>query len=196
MPGGYEWTSLLTAVLLVPIAYASTNMDNLLIMATLAGGRASRAAVVTGFVLASVVVLIVSALATVIESLVPAAMLGYLGFVPISIGLYLLLAPRPADDGTAVTAASWPAITGLLVANSSDTVFALGPLFAESDASARTGLIAGFILAATLWLALVLGVSSRLARSKQLARIAPRIAPWMMILIGLYILSDSATDLV
>ena len=84
----------------------------------------------------------------------------------------------------------------LLIANSSDTVFALGPLFAESDASARTGLIAGFILAATLWLALVLGVSSRLARSKQLARIAPRIAPWMMILIGLYILSDSATDLV
>jgi hypothetical protein len=49
---------------------------------------------------------------------------------------------------------------------------------------------------AALWLALILGVSSKLARSRRLARIAPRIAPWMMILIGLYILSDSATDVI
>ena len=142
MPGGYDWTSLSTAILLVPIAYASTNIDNLLIMAALAGGRASRAAIVTGFILASLVVLIVSALAIVIETLVPPVILGYLGFVPISIGLYLLLAPTTGDDEPAITAASWPAITGLLVANSSDTVFALGPLFAESQTSARIGLAA------------------------------------------------------
>jgi cadmium resistance protein CadD (predicted permease) len=196
MPGGYDWTSLSMAILLVPVAYASTNIDNLLIMAALAGGRASRAAIVTGFILASLVVLIVSASAIVIEALIPPVVLGYLGLVPISIGLYLLLAPASGDDGAAVTAATWPAITGLLVANSSDTMFALGPLFAESGTSARIGLAAGFVLVAALWLALILGVSSKLARSRRLARIAPRIAPWMMILIGLYILSDSATDVI
>ena len=106
------------------------------------------------------------------------------------------MVPGPGEDEPAITAASWPAITGLLIANSSDTVFALGPLFAESDTSARIGLAAGFVLVAILWLALILGVSSKLVRSKRLARIAPRIAPWMMILIGLYILSDSATDVI
>lgn len=196
MPGVYDWASLLTALLLVPIAYASTNVDNLLIMATLAGGRASRAAVMTGFVLASLIVLAVSALATLIENILPTAILGYLGLVPLSIGLYLLLVPKSNGDDTVANAASWPAITGLLVANSSDTVFALGPLFAESSPSARIGLIAGFILVAALWLALILRVSSRLAGSKRLGRLAPRLTPWMMILIGLYILSDSATDLV
>lgn len=190
-----DWASLLTAILLVPVLYASTNVDNLLIMATIAGDRASQAAVITGFVLASLVVLTVSALATVIESLVPPAILGYLGFVPISVGLYLLLLPESGSD-EAANAASWPAITGLLVANSSDTIFALGPLFAESDASARFGLTAGYVLAASLWLFLILRVSSKLVRSRRLARFAPRLAPWMMILIGVYILSDSATDVV
>ena len=154
MSGGYDWTSLSMAILLVPVAYASTNIDNLLIMAALAGGRASRAAIVTGFVLASLVVLIVSALAIVIETLIPPVVLGYLGFVPISIGLYLLLAPASGDDGAAVTAATWPAITGLLVANSADTMFALGPLFAESGTSARIGLAIGFVLVATLFFGL------------------------------------------
>ena len=196
MTGGFDWASLLTAILLVPIVYASTNVDNLLIMASLAGGRASRAAIVTGFVLASLVVLAISALATLIESLLPPAALGYLGFVPLSIGLYLLLRPDSGDDQPAAAAATWPAITGLLVANSADTVFALGPLFAESDAPARAGLVAGFVLIALLWLVLILAVSSKLVRSERLSRIAPQLAPWMMILVGLYILADSATDVV
>ena len=45
------------------------NLDNLLIMAALAGGRATRAAIVTGFILASLVVLIVASLAIVIAAL-------------------------------------------------------------------------------------------------------------------------------
>jgi cadmium resistance protein CadD (predicted permease) len=196
MPGSLDWISLSTAILLVLVAYASTNIDNLLVMAALAGGSASRAAIVTGFLLASLVVLLVSAFAIVIETFVPPEILGYLGFAPLSIGLYLLLATGTSDSQRPLNAASWPAVTGLLIANSSDTVFALGPLFAESGPAARIGLVAGFVMIAPLWLALILGVSSKLASSKRLARIAPRIAPWMMILIGLYILSDSATDVI
>lgn len=196
MTGSCDWPSLFTAMLLVPFAYASTNVDNLLILATVASGRSHRAAVTTGFVLASLVVLAVSASATVIESLIPPAVLGYLGLAPICMGIYLLLAPEPEQDQAKVAAATWPAITLTLVANSSDTVFALGPLFAESDASARIGLTAGFAIGATLWLALILRISSRLARSRRLAHIAPRLTPWMMILVGVYVLSNSVTDVV
>lgn len=196
MPISYDWPDVVTTLLLASLAYAATNVDNLLIMATLAAGRASRAAVISGFVLASFAVLLISSLATFIEDLVPAAALGYLGFVPISIGVYLLLFSGSSDDNATSRAATWPAIAGLLLANSSDTIFALGPLFAESEDSARIGLTAGFVLVTAVWLALILNVSSRVAASATLSRLGHWLAPWMMILIGLYILSDSATDVV
>ena len=191
----YEWADVATTLLLVSVAYAATNVDNLLIMATLAAGRASRNAVITGFVLASFAVLLISTLATFIADVLPPATLGYLGFVPISIGVYLLFASSTSDDDT-TGATTWPAITGLLLANSSDTIFALGPLFAESEDSARIGLVAGFVVIAAIWLVLILNVSSRVARSTTLGRLGHRLAPWMMILIGLYVLTDTGTDLV
>jgi cadmium resistance protein CadD (predicted permease) len=187
---------LVTAAVLVPIAYAATNIDNLLIMASLGAGRASRASLVTGFVIASAAVLAIASTAMFIDRLVPPEVLGYLGFVPISIGAYLLLFTAAERQATTDRGATWPAITGLLLANSGDTLFAVGPLFAESGGDARLGLALGFTLVAAVWLILILSVSERVARSETLSRLGHRMAPWMMILVGLYILSDTATDVV
>jgi cadmium resistance protein CadD (predicted permease) len=196
VPISLDWADVATTVLLVSVTYAATNVDNLLIMATLAAGMASRSAVIAGFVVASIAVLLIASLATFIEDLLPAAVLGYLGFVPISIGVYLLFDSGSPDDDAAGRATTWPAITGLLFANSGDTIFALGPLFAESEDSARIGLAAGFVVIAMVWLVLILNVSSRVAASARLSRLGHWLAPWMMILIGLYILTDTGTDLV
>ena len=185
----------ITALVLVPIAYAATNVDNLLIMAALAG-TTRRGHLIAGFVAASIGVLLVASLATLIERIVPAEVLGYLGFVPLSIGLYLLVFTSPQAEHPASRSAAWPAVAGVLFANSGDTIFAVGPLFAESGDDARLGLAVGFALIATVWLLLILNVSQRVARSTLLQNFGPRLAPWMMILVGLYILSDSATDLV
>lgn len=188
--------SLVTALALVPFAYAATNIDNLLIMASLSAGRTSRANLVAGFVVASGAVLLVASMAAFIDRLLPPDMLGYLGFVPISIGAYLLLFSGADVQQTTSRTATWPAISGLLLANSSDTIFALGPLFAESHGDARLGLLLGFVLVAAVWLMLILGAAKRVTRSRLLSRLGYRMAPWMMILVGLYILSDSATDVV
>jgi hypothetical protein len=69
-------------------------------------------------------------------------------------------------------------------------------MFAESGSDARLGLALGFALTAAVWLFLILGASKRVARSVLLSRLGYRLAPWMMVLVGLYILSDSATDVV
>ena len=187
---------LVTALVLVPFAYAATNVDNLLIMASLSAGRASRGHLVIGFVVASCTVLLVASMAVFIDRLVPPEVLGYLGFVPISIGAYLLLFSGAEAQHATGRAATWPAVSGLLLANSGDTIFAIGPLFAESGSDARLGLALGFALTAAVWLFLILGASKRVARSDLLSRLGYRLAPWMMVLVGLYILSDSATDVV
>jgi cadmium resistance protein CadD (predicted permease) len=186
----------LTALVLVPIAYAATNVDNLLIMAALGAGTGRRVHLVTGFLVASTGVLFIASLATYIERVVPPDVLGYLGFVPLSIGLYLLLFTSTQAENPASRSTTWPAVAGLLFANSGDTIFAVGPLFAESGSDARLGLAIGFALIAIVWLFLILSISQRAARSETLSRLGPRLAPWMMILVGLYILSDSATDMV
>ena len=188
--------ALVTALVLVPVAYAATNIDNLLIMASLGAGRASRGNLVAGFVVASCTVLLVASMAVFIDRLLPPEMLGYLGFVPISIGAYLLLFTAARPETSTGPRTTWPAIAGLLLANSGDTIFALGPLFAESGSDARLGLVAGFAIIAAVWMMLILGASRLVARSHWLSRIGYRIAPWMMILVGVYILSDSATDVV
>jgi cadmium resistance protein CadD (predicted permease) len=186
----------LTALVLVPIAYAATNVDNLLIMATLGANGHNRGNLIAGFLVASTGVLVIASMATFIERIVPAEVLGYLGFVPLSIGLYLLIFASPPAEEPASRASAWPAVAGLLFANSGDTIFAVGPLFAESGSDARIGLAIGFVLIAAVWLFLILTISQRVARSEILSRLGPRLAPWMMILVGLYILSDSATDMV
>ena len=186
----------ITALVLVPFAYAATNIDNLLIMATLSAGSGKRTHLVAGFLVASAGVLLIASSAAFIERLVPPEVLGYLGLVPLAIGLYLLLFTRPQTQEPAARSTAWPAVALLLFANSGDTIFAVGPLFAESDNDARLGLVIGFVLVASVWLLLILNISERVARSGVLSRLGPRLAPWMMILVGLYILSDSATDLV
>jgi cadmium resistance protein CadD (predicted permease) len=185
-----------TALVLVPIAYAATNIDNLLIMATLGADANNRGNLVGGFLVASTGVLVIASMATFIERIVPPEVLGYLGFVPLSIGLYLLVFTRAQAEEPASRSTAWPAVAGLLFANSGDTIFAIGPLFAESGSDARLGLAIGFVLIAAAWLFLILTISQRVARSELLSRLGPRMAPWMMILVGLYILSDSATDMV
>ena len=185
-----------TALVLVPIAYAATNVDNLLIMAALGAGTDKRVHLVTGFLVASTGVLFIASLATYIERAMPPDVLGHLGFVPLSIGLYLLIFTRAQAEEPPPGPTAWPAIAALLFANSGDTIFAVGPLFAESGSDARLGLAIGFSLIAIVWLILILTISQRVARSKTLSRLGPRLAPWMMILVGLYILSDSATDMV
>ena len=187
---------LVTALVLVPVAYAATNIDNLLIMASLGAGRASRRDLVGGFIVASAAVLAVASSAMFIDRVVPPEVLGYLGFVPLSIGIYLLLFTGAGGATTAGRGTTWPAIAGLLLTNSGDTIFAVGPLFAESGSDARVGLSLGFVLVAAVWLLLILTVAERVARSPVLGKLGHRMAPWMMILVGLYILSDSATDVV
>ena len=54
----------------------------------------------------------------------------------------------------------------------------------------------GFVVITTIWLILILSLSSRITESGMLRRFGHRLAPLMMILVGLYILSDSTTDVV
>ena len=135
MPIDIDWQVFVTAIVLVPVAYAATNVDNLLIMSTLAAGRVSRRSLVTGFLVASLAVLVIVSLATFIARAIPHEVLGYLGFVPMSIGIYLLLFTGSAADESAGGVTTWPAVAGADPAGGSSKATSSGATPPETSIS-------------------------------------------------------------
>ncbi len=190
-------SALATAVFLGMLSYAATNVDNLVIVVGTGSDAVRRRSAAIGMLIAAAVVLALSASGTLLAEVIVPEQLGYLGIVPIALGLRLAVrGPAAAEQGQSGTGAL--TIAALLIANSTDTIAALAPLFAESARASRIGLLLGFLLAALAWLVLMLTLTRRagraLASSPRGQRFAHRFASTTMILVGAYILWDTATD--
>lgn len=189
------WQDVITALSLAFITYASTNLDNLLLLSTLAAGRTDRKPVIYGFLGATVVTATIATAFVLLSYLLEPAIIRYLGVVPVALGVRMLIT-RPSDEGLpAQRALTAPGIAALLLANSTDTIASFGPLFAESETVVVAGLLVGLALTAGLWLMLVLRLSGSSGVGRRVADRLQRFTPIIMIAVGLYILADTGTDL-
>ena len=175
-----------------------TNLDNLAILVTL-GLTSGRRAALSGFLVAQAVVLGAALLlAEGVEASV-AGWAGYLGLVPLALGLWGVRAQWVAgqpDAGPQVVKTTAFAALLLFLGLSTDSLAALAPLFADTQPRLRLFVLLGAALAvAVLGLAGVL--MSRGARKEGvwLARIE-RLGPYAMIAVGLYVLANTGTDTV
>lgn len=193
--------SALPVVGLVVLTFAATNLDNLLLLV----GIVSRvgqpfARVVAGTLLAAIVMLALCVGAALAADFAPQRWVGYLGFVPVALGLrelYRLAAARSNEAREPYAgAAPIPAlgVAGVMLANSADSIGALLPLFAETR-DALLPLISAVVLAASLLgCALARWIASHERLGPPIRRIAPRLVPIVLIAVGLYVLSDTGTD--
>ncbi len=192
-----ELTDLALALLvLAPVSYAATNLDNLLLLTGLLGvAPTGRARVLIGFFAANLLVLLVAGAAASLGLFVPVVWLSWLGLVPLLLGVTLLLRPA-ASPAHPAAAPSTLGSTGVFLSNSGDTLAVFVPLFAESEVLTRLGLGAGFLLLALLTAALARYALSAPAAARLAAGPGARLVPWIMICVGVYVLADSPTDLV
>ncbi len=189
------WLDTITALALALVTYGSTNLDNLLLMVTIAAGMHDRKPAVVGFLVATLVLASVAASFVVFSYVIAPAMLRYLGIVPILLGTRMLFS-RSAGDPSASSRRQTPqAIASVLLANSADTIAAFGPLVAESEPVAAGALLVGFVVAAAIWLLLMLKLSRSPGGETALTTKMQRFTPFVMIAVGLYILADTGTDL-
>ena len=86
-----SWQYVASVSGLAILAYAATNIDNLLILTGLSLAGADSRAITRGFVTASIVILIVIVSFMALEYIVPPSALGYLGVIPIVVGTRMLL---------------------------------------------------------------------------------------------------------
>jgi cadmium resistance protein CadD (predicted permease) len=183
-------------------SFVATNLDNLLLLVVLLAATGRNLPVLAGYVVSSLVILALSTVGVAVGVWLDPGLVGYLGVIPIGLGLYALL-QRGGDTavllpGFAVAGAGVLRLGAgsfaLMLGNSGDSLALLVPLLAETDAQFLPVVLASWVSMALLLagLALLVGGDERLA--KRIGDRGSRVIPWVMVAVGLYILLDTATD--
>lgn len=193
---GEIWQDVSTAVALGLIAYVSTNVDNLLLLASMRRAASSPSPVRLGFLIASGGILALSLSFVGLGYLIPASALGYLGVIPITLGARQLFFSAGTGEAGRPTSVTVSSVAAILVSNSSDTLATFGPLLVESEPVVVATLVITFLLCAAVVVWLVERMQDAIGERAWLDRLATRGTPVIMILVGTYILMDTATDLV
>lgn len=187
-----EMATLIAAGLLVTL---STNIDNLVVLTALAGSvtdglRKGRNAL---WMAAALIMGVVLVLSMAVASL-PDANLHWLGLVPLAFGVRAALDALKGGGQGGGSVASGSMLVLLLV-NSTDTVATGVPLLAETAAALKPAFLVGMGLGSMVLVAILGLVLRQEGLRRKLDRHGAWLAPLVMILVGIYVLSDTGTDI-
>ena len=184
--------------------FAGTNIDDVVVLTVLnaasrAGGRPRRWEIWAGQYAGFGVLVGVSLAAGRSLPLVPAHWLWLLALIPIGLGIANLVAAirslRRGEPPSPPSAGGLPGVATLTIVNGADAVAAYAPFFATSGTTQAMVTLVVFAVCVALWcLAGVL-----LTRHKRVTEAVSRYGHWILpaafILIGLYILHETAGPL-
>jgi cadmium resistance protein CadD (predicted permease) len=187
----------LTFAVSAALAQVLTNLDNLAVLLALLL-TLGRARAVGGFVIAQAVVLAAAMGLAIGADQALSGWVGYLGIVPIALGLHALWQQSGVDEGAegsvALPQGGLVAPTLLFLSMSLDSFAVMAPLLADSLPGYRFSALMGAV-AAVLGIGVLSILLSRLATpSARWAGRSERLGPVAMILVGLYVLINSGTD--
>lgn len=185
------------------MGFGSTNVENIVVLVGVFCANPTNApAVRLGFVLGSLALLLVSLSTLIVAGSIPVHYLGLLGLIPISLGVYEIVRsarkdgasdqqPRKRSGAREKVALS---ASTLMVANGGDTIAVFAPLFAETERGGVIVMVVGYLIAAFSLAYLSGRVCVAPQLSEPLNKYGPRLAPYIMIAIGCYILLNTGTD--
>lgn len=180
------------------LVQVATNLDNLAVLLGLMLTLPRRVAV-AAFLCAQGLVVSAALAVAYGASDALAGWVGYLGVLPIGLGLWQLRPGRGAEADTpspAVSRGSVPVTTALFLSLSVDSFLVMTPVLADSAGSFRMAAVTGALAAA---LGMAFGAASLFKPGGVLSAILPRLdrlTPFVMILAGIYVLSNTGTDVV
>lgn len=195
-------SSVLEAIAIIGLtvaAFISTGVDNLLLLIGFKGQPSvSDRHVNLGFLGAFLLILLIGFSASYAADFLPSRYTGYLGVVPLSLGIFRLFRTIRGRGGGPtlgpVTALSPWTVGLVMLANNGDSLAVLTSLFAETR-EPFTLLIAGTGLSmALLWSSLAGWIARHPRLEGPVRKWSPYVLPLILITVGWYILSDTATD--
>ncbi len=194
-------------IAIIPIAagaYAATNMDNfILLVALLARYRNHTWYVVAAYLACMLIFGFVGLWIGKAANFAPVEYLGLLGFVPISIGVVELIqlrrgrakvtvAKNESDDGARKV---FMTTLSSQLGNGADTIVIFGVLFIDSAPSADILTIFTLLAMGVVFVFVGIYAVRHPALCEWIDRYAYRVMPFVLIIVGVYIVANTATDL-
>jgi cadmium resistance protein CadD (predicted permease) len=180
------------------VAFVSTNFDSLLLLVPWFGAsRIEVREIFLGYLLGVSSILAVSWVASSIVELAPARFVGWLGLLPIGLGVVGLaqqLRGESAPDSERPRPGGPLAIALLTISLGGDNLSVFIPLFAETPHSLDSVIVLITLVSAVAWGLLAERLSRAQSIGSALERWGPRLMPLLLIALGLFILLDTSTD--
>lgn len=191
-------------ILTATIAFASTNIDDILLLMMFFARVNSdfrKRHIVTGHYLGFSIIVVISLLGYAGALILPHTIIGLLGLIPIALGLYQLFRKQDDDDEAVDISQVQPnhsllsaytlSVAGVTLANGADNISVYVPLFANHNLPDVVLITVIFGLLIAVWLY----AGYRLVRYPSVARFleryGERLVPYVFILLGLYILFEA-----
>jgi cadmium resistance protein CadD (predicted permease) len=191
--------TILAVVGVTTASFVSTSFDNfMLLVGFYADERYARGRVLLGYATSTLSVVLLAHGAAAAAETAPPALLGYLGLIPLALGLVGLarLASRaPRQEATTGTGArGLVAVLGVMLANSGDTLAVFISLFADTAEGLEAWVLGTAMAGATGYAVLARWLVDRSGAAERLQRYSRVVLPLLLIGIGAYILANTPTD--
>ena len=181
------------------VLFASTNIDDIFVLLSFFSNKKFRTGhIVLGQYVGISVLVGISITASLVSLVFRPEYVGLLGLIPIAIGLKKLydLWADPEDDHegpASVGAGNVMAVAGVTIANGGDNIGIYTPVFATSSAANIGIFCAVFAVMVAVWLLFAHWLINHPALGAPIRRYGERATPFVLILLGLYILHEGRT---
>jgi cadmium resistance protein CadD (predicted permease) len=177
------------------VAFASTNIDDFVMLIALFTDRAYRPVhIVVGQFIGMVGLIALSLLGSLLALVVPTAYIGFIGVVPIAIGIRRLFLSSNALGEFEMKAGGVSSVTAatlITLANGGDNLSLYIPLFAAHRGEEIGAIIAVFLILTAVWCVAGYALARPQFEGRQARRWGDAVLPYVMIGLGLYIFAKT-----
>jgi cadmium resistance protein CadD (predicted permease) len=179
----------------ISLGYVTIELDSLALFIAFAP-VAGLARTALAYLASQLTILVLAILAGQAAGAIPVDWVGLLGLIPIMLGLRgLWQAWRgPNKDDTSPTKIGLMALFATFAASSVDTLIVLAAFLADSTGHADIQLLIGVAIGAIVLFAAGFGLVRAASSAAWLIKKLKLVAPFVMIISGFYILTDTGTD--
>ncbi|WIE57998.1 cadmium resistance transporter [Curtobacterium sp. MCLR17_031] len=180
--------------------FAATNIDDIVVLTVLflasTRGTLPGWKVVIGQYAGFIALVAISVLAAAGLTIVPDQWVGFLGLIPLGIGLVGLIRAlrrrgEDDDDDAAVRAGGLLGVAGITIANGADNISLYTPVFRTAPIPDTVVTIAVFLVLVAVWCLVARFVGTNKTVTEALEKIEHWLVPAVFIGLGLYILIES-----
>ena len=183
---------MLTALLVGSAAFLSTNLDDLVVLLALwTDPNSQRREVLLGQLVATTVLVGSALVVCSVAIVIPERWLALTGVLPIAVGakrIWDRKADEEDDDQAPSRRFGWLAVMLVTLANGADNIAVYSALFVRKTVWTLLALTLLFLVLTVLWCEATRLIARHPKVIHRLQRLGDRGVPWILILIGIYLL--------